>query len=243
MLAIFKREMRSYFTTATGYIFLAVSLALLGAMFGATTFLQATSEAGTYFLFMLAILVIILPILTMKTFSEERRTKTDQLLLTAPVPVTKMVLGKYLAAFTMFMIVVLLSMLNYIPLSAYAVEDAYGSTSSPNFVMILGSTFAIILVGMCFIAIGMFISSLTENQFAAIVITLGVLAALLCISIFNSFISSSAVRAILDWFSVYSRFYNFTYGLFDFGALIYYLSVAGVFVFLTIRVFIARRFR
>jgi ABC-2 type transport system permease protein len=109
--------------------------------------------------------------------------------------------------------------------------------------MILGSTFAIVLVGMCFIAIGMFISSLTENQFAAIVVTFGVLAGLLCISLFNSYIPSAAVRGIFDWFSIYNRFYNFTYGLFDFGALIYYLSVAGVFVFLTIRVYEARRYR
>ena len=243
MLAIFKREMRGYFTTATGYIFLAVSLALLGAILGATTLMQGTASTGTYFIFMLVVLVVILPILTMKTFSEEKRTKTEQLLLTAPVSITKMVFGKFLAAFTMFMIVVVASMLNYIPLYAYTYKDALNTTMPPNFVMILGSTFAIVLVGMCFIAIGMFISSLTENQFAAIVITFGVLAALLFISVFNSYIPSAAIRGIFDWFSVYNRFYNFTYGLFDFGALIYYLSVAGVFVFLTIRVFEARRYR
>jgi ABC-2 type transport system permease protein len=113
----------------------------------------------------------------------------------------------------------------------------------PNFVMILGSTIAILLVGMSFIAIGMFVSSLTENQFAAVVITFGILAALLCITIFNGYINSAAIRLILDWFSIYNRFYNFTYGLFDFGALIYYLSVSGVFVFLTIRVFESRRYR
>ncbi len=243
MLAIFKKELRSYFTSATGYIFLAVSMALLGAAFGVTTFLRASGETGSYFIFMLIILAIILPILTMKMFSEEKRTKTEQLLLTAPVSITKMVFGKYLAAFTMFMIVVFASMLNYIPLYGYTIEDAISSTMPPNFVMILGSTFAIILVGMCFIAIGMFISSLTENQFAAIVVTFGVLAALLCISVFNSYIPSAAIRGIFDWFSIYNRFYNFTYGLFDFGALIYYLSVAGVFVFLTIRVYEARRYR
>jgi hypothetical protein len=82
-----------------------------------------------------------------------------------------------------------------------------------------------------------------ENQFAAVVITFGILAALLCITIFNGYINSAAIRLVLDWFSIYNRFYNFTYGLFDFGALIYYLSVSGVFVFLTIRVFESRRYR
>ena len=105
MLAIFKREMRSYFTTATGYIFLAVSLALFGAALGATTLLQSSSDTSTYFIFKLVILIVILPILTMKIFSEEKKTKTEQLLLTAPVSIPKMVLGKYLAAFCMYLIV------------------------------------------------------------------------------------------------------------------------------------------
>ena len=243
MLAIFKRELRSYFTTATGYIFLAISLALFGAILGATTLMNATSSTSTYFILVLIILAMILPILTMKSFSEEKRTKTEQLLLTAPVSIPRMVLGKYLAALTMYVIVVIASMLNYIPLYTYTVKDALSSTMPPNFVMILGSTIAILLVGMSFIAIGMFVSSLTENQFAAVVITFGILAALLCITIFNGYINSAAIRLILDWFSIYNRFYNFTYGLFDFGALIYYLSVSGVFVFLTIRVFESRRYR
>ena len=242
MLAIFKREMRSYFTTATGYIFLAVSLALFGAALGATTLLQSSSDTSTYFIFKLVILIVILPILTMKIFSEEKKTKTEQLLLTAPVSIPKMVLGKYLAALCMFLIVVVVSMVNYIPLYQYAVKDSI-NTMPPSFTMIIGSTFAILLVGMSFIAIGMFVSALTENQFAAVVITLGVLVALLCVSIFNGYIGSPAIKAILDFFSIYSRFGNFTYGLFDFGALLYYVSIAGVFVFLTMRVFETRRYR
>ena len=242
MLAIFKREMRSYFTTATGYIFLAVSLALFGAALGATTLLQSSSDTSTYFIFKLVILIVILPILTMKIFSEEKKTKTEQLLLTAPVSIPKMVLGKYLAAFCMYLIVILVSMVNYIPLYQYAVKDSI-NTMPPSFTMIIGSTFAIVLVGMSFIAIGMFVSALTENQFAAVVITLGVLVALLCVSIFNGYIGSPAIKAILDFFSIYSRFGNFTYGLFDFGALLYYVSMAGVFVFLTMRVFETRRYR
>lgn len=242
MLSIFKREMRSYFTTATGYIFLAVSLALFGVALGITTFMQSSADTGSYFTFVLVILAVILPILTMKTFSEEKKTKTEQLLLTAPVSVPKMVLGKYFAALCMFLIVMGAAMINYIPLYRYAVKDTFNATP-PNFVMIIGSTFALILVGMGFIAIGMFVSSLTENQFAAVVITLGILVALLFIGAFNGYIASSAIRAILDWFSIYNRFYNFTYGIFDFGALFYYISIAAVFVFLTIRVFESRRYR
>ena len=243
MLAIFKREMRSYFTTATGYIFLAISLALFGGILGATTLMQGTARTDTYFVFALLSFVVILPILTMKMFSEEKKTKTEQLLLTAPVSVVKMVFGKYLAAFAMFMIVIASSMLYYIPLYQYAVDDYRPNTMPPNMVMILGNTFALILVGMAFIAIGMFISSLTENQFAAIVGTLGIFAALFVFGILASFIPNEAIRYIFSFLSVYSRYEGFTFGMFDFGALVYYIALAGAFIFLTIRVFISRRYR
>ena len=243
MLAIFKREMRSYFTTATGYIFLAVSLALFGGILGATTLMQGSGKTDLYFSFVLISFVVILPILTMKTFSEEKKTKTEQLLLTAPVSVTKMVFGKYLAAFAMFMIVIVSSMIYYIPLYQYTVDDYISSTMPPSMVMILGNTFALVLIGMAFIAIGMFISALTENQFAAIVGTLGVLAALFVLGIISAYIPNEAIRYIFSFVSVYDRYIGFTYGMFDFGALIYYLALAGAFIFLTIRVFISRRYR
>ena len=97
-------------------------------------------------------------------------------------------------------------------------------------------------MGACVIAIGIFISSLTENQFASIVLTIVILLAFLLISSFNSLIANEAVRAIFDWFSLYSRYVQFSYGIFDISALLYYISLAGVFVFLTTRVFEARRY-
>ena len=235
--------MRSYFTTATGYIFLAISLALFGGILGATTLMQGTAKTDLYFMFVLLALVVIIPILTMKMFSEEKKTKTEQLLLTAPVSVVKMVFGKYLAAFAMFMIVIASSMIYYIPLYQYTVDDYLPNTMPPSMVMILGNTFALILVGMAFIAIGMFISSLTDNQFAAIVGTLGIFAALFVLGILSAYIPNEPVRYIFSFLSVYSRYEGFTYGIFDFGALIYYIALTGAFIFLTIRVFISRRYR
>lgn len=240
MLAIYRREMRSYFTTSTGYVFLAISLALSGFMLGFTTLLMGTSDTSTYFAIMLFMLLIFLPILTMKIFSEEKRTKTEQLLLTAPIRISSMVLGKFFAAFTMFIISMVASSLNFFIVFRYAVNDNITS-SGPNIAMLMGNMFALLLVGMVFIAIGMFVSSLTENQFAAVLITILILLFLLLVGAFNSLITSNAVRAVLDWLSIYSRFKNFSYGMFDIGALIYYISVAGVFIFLTVRVFEARR--
>ena len=247
MLAIYKREMHAYFTTSVGYIFIAVALALSGFCFSITTLQNfggtPTADTSFYFLIMIFALMIMLPILTMKSFSEERKTKTEQLLLTAPVSITSMVMAKFLAAYTMFVGTVLLSSVNYITLYLYSEKSTIYTNMDPNAAAIIGNTIALLLVGMCFIAIGIYVSSLTENQFAAVVITLGVLIALLCVSIFNGYIGSPAIKAILDFFSIYSRFGNFTYGLFDFGALLYYVSIAGVFVFLTMRVFETRRYR
>ena len=114
----------------------------------------------------------------------------------------------------------------------------------------MGSLIAVFLVGAAFIAIGLFISSLTENQLSAAVITIAVILLMVVMGFVNQIgsdsegtrlVSNYAVRFVIDWISVFSRFGSFTRGLFDFSALIYYLSLAGVFLFLTVRVYEKRR--
>ncbi len=224
-------------------MFLAISLALSGFMLGFTTLIMGTSDTSTYFAMMLFMLLIFLPILTMKTFSEEKRTKTEQLLLTSPIRISSMVLGKFLAAFTMFVISMALSSINFLVVFNYAVDSILAASRGPNIAMLFGNMFALLLVGMVFIAIGMFVSSLTENQFASVLITIVILLGFLLVGAFSSLIQSDAIRTVLSWLSIYSRFQNFSYGMFDIGALIYYISVAGVFIFLTVRVFEARRIK
>ncbi|MBO5212591.1 MAG: ABC transporter permease subunit [Clostridia bacterium] len=242
MLSIFKREMHSYFTTSTGYIFLAISIALSAVVFGITTLMIQTSYTRYYFTVIIFMFLIFLPILTMKTFSDEKKTKTEQLLYTSPVSMTGIVMGKFLACSAMFTIYALLSSINFFVLSKYAVTDFY-TQNPPNVPMIVGGMIAVLLVGMAFIAIGVFVSSLTENQFAAVIITIVVLLFFLVINLFNGMIGWYPIRIILSWLSIFNRYQNFTYGIFDFGALVYYLSVMGVFLFLTVRVLDSRRYR
>lgn len=242
MLAIYKREMRSYFTTSTGYVFLFISLAISGLLLGITTLLSGTSDTSSFFSIMLFMLIIFLPILTMKTFSEEKKTKTEQLLLTAPIRTSSMVMGKFLAAFSMFFISVLLTGIYILIVYGYANNDGL-SSHGPNIAMLMGDTLALLLVGMVFIAVGMFVSSLTENQFASVLITILILLALLLVNVLNSLISVQFIRDIFNFLSIYSRFKNFTYGMFDISALVYYLSVTGIFIFLTVRVFESRKVR
>ncbi len=245
MLAIFKKEMKLYFTTATGYIFLAIASIVSGFILSVNTIMQTepTSNTTTYFSFIVIMMMVFLPVLTMRSFSDERRTKTDQLLFTSPVSVFSLVFGKFLSAFCMFLIYLALSLFNFIPLFAFVAEGASG----PNIAMIIGNYIALILVGMCFIAIGIFISALTENMFASAAITVAVLFGLLLINGISSlpFLQGDGfayvIRFIVDWLSIFARYDAFVYGYFDIASLIYYFSITGIFLFLTERQFQARR--
>ncbi|MBE6631353.1 MAG: ABC transporter [Ruminococcaceae bacterium] len=233
MLAIYKREMRAYFSSPIGYIFIAVFLAASGFMFSVSTLLAGTeSDISSYFAMMIYVLLIVVPLLTMKLFSEERKTKTEQLLLTAPVSLPGMVFAKFLAAYTMFAITFLVSCINLFSLYEYG---------NPNTADLIGYIIAILFVGSAYVAVGTFISSLTENQLVSAIGTIAVLAALILASAFNESIDFAPLRAVLSWVSIYSRFYNFTYGIFDVAATFYYISICFVFLFLTVRVFEKRR--
>ena len=148
MLAIFKREMRSYFTGVVGYVFLVVFLAMAAAVFCYTTLFSMSANITTYFVIMLLFSAIVLPLLTMKSFSEERKLKTEQLVLTSPVSRTGMVIGKVLAAYCMFAGCMVFNSLYFLILNYYAVL---------KFWLLLGNLVAILLVGMVFISIGLFV--------------------------------------------------------------------------------------
>ena len=232
MTAIYKREMRSYFTTPTGYIFAAIFLCASGFLFALCTLQMQTSDVSSYFQFLMYAYIVVIPLLTMKSFAEEKKNGTEQLLLTSPVSLTSMVLAKFLAAFTMFVGTLLVSSV------AMAVLGLY---SEPNWARVIGCTIGILLVGICFIAIGLFVSSLTDNQFVAAIGTIALLAGLVVIAIINGLIDNYYLRLVLDWISIYSRYMNFTYGIFDVASAVYYLSICVVFLFLTVRVYEKRR--
>lgn len=233
MIAIFKREMRSYFTSAIGYVFIAVFLAVSGFVFSLTT-LQAgiDSDVAAYFTMLLFAFIVVIPLLTMRMFSEERRSRTEQLLLTSPVSLFGMVFGKFLAAYAMFACTYLASCLNFYALYKFG---------TPNTAQLVGYSIAILLIGAAFVSVGIFISSLTENQIIAAIGTIAVILIFLLAGFLNQYIDVYAIRAVLDWISVYSRFGNFTFGVFDFNAVLYYFSISGVFMFLTVRIYEKRR--
>lgn len=246
MLAIYKKELRSYFTNPLGFVFVGIFLAVSALLFSYTTFLSKTYDTSSYFLLMIFVLVLLLPLLTMRLFAEEKKLRTEQLLLTAPISLTGMVLGKFFAAFTMFFGCMLVSCINFIPLYVIAAAErgnlSYATTYvGPVTAQIVGSMIAIILIGAVFIALGTLVSTLTENQLAAAIITMAAIFGLIFTSLISSFVPVVWIRTALNWISVLGRFTNLSNGVFDIAAVVYYLSLAFVFLFLTVRVYEKRR--
>lgn len=246
MLAIYKKELRSYFTNPLGFVFVGIFLAVSALLFSYTTFLSKTYDTSSYFLLMIFVLVLLLPLLTMRLFAEEKKLRTEQLLLTAPISLTGMVLGKFFAAFTMFFGCMLVSCINFIPLYAIAAAERGNLSYSTTYVgpvtaQIVGSMIAIVLIGAVFIALGTLVSTLTENQLAAAIITMAAIFGLIFTSLISSFVPVVWIRTVLNWISVLGRFSNLSNGVFDIAAVVYYLSLTFVFLFLTVRVYEKRR--
>ena len=138
MFAIYKRELRSYFITPIGYIFCGMFLLVSGILFYRTTLAaQSTESLGTYFIYLLLMFAILIPLLTMKLLADDRRSKTEQLLMTAPVSITGMVMGKYLAALTIYGCTFFVNIFNFILLYRYG---------SPNTASILANIFGVFLI-------------------------------------------------------------------------------------------------
>ena len=234
MLAIFKRELRSYFVGVIGYVFLVIYLTIAGALFSYTTMFSMSSDVTTYFTFMLIFSAIVLPLLTMKSFSEERKTKTEQLILTAPVSIPSMVLAKFLASYTVFGGATVLTSLYFLFLVPY---------TKLQFAILFGNLVALLLVGMVFISIGLFVSALTENQLSAAIGTIAIILVFMGVGMISSLVPSNYwFRFVVEALSVFTRFQSFTNGYFELSSFVYYLTVSALFLYFTIRVYDRRRY-
>ena len=234
MLAIYKRELRSYFKGAIGYVFLVVYLAIAAVIFAYSNLFAMSSNMTSFYTFMLLFSAIALPLLTMKSFSEEKKTKTEQLLLTAPISLPAMVFGKFLAAYTVFGGAAIFVSLYFLLLAPY---------TQLQVAILFGNALALLLVGMVFISIGLFISSVTENQLSSAIGTITVILGFLAIGLINNLLPSSYfLRYIFDAISIFSRFQAFTNGYFELASIIYYLSVSGIFLWMTMRIYDRRRY-
>ena len=231
MLAILKREMSNYFTSPIGYIFLAVFYFFSGMFF--TSVLAANTTDITYvFSSLFTVLIFIIPLLTMRSMSEDKKQKTDQLLLTSPLNLSGLVAGKFLAAFLMYCIALAVTVVYSLILAAFAV---------PEWPVVIGNILGALLLGAALISIGFFISSLTENQLIAAVGSFAVMMFILMIDGFASLIPVTQIASIITSLSFMSRYNDFVTGILNISNILFFISVAVVFNFFTVRVLEKRR--
>lgn len=159
MTAIFKREFKSFFTSPVGYVVLALVMGLSGYFFSLyNVTVGYVTLSGVFENLFSFLLLLVLPVLTMRLLSEDKRQKTDQALLTAPVSLTGIALGKFLAALLVFAISISITLV-------FAIIIAFQVT--PDWMVIIGNYIGLLLLGGTIISIGLLISSLTESQFIA----------------------------------------------------------------------------
>ena len=232
MFAIFKRELKAYFTSPLGYVFLAIFYAFSGLFFYIFSLSVGSTDISSVFLMMFIVLMVFVPLLTMRLLSEDKKQKTDQLTLTAPVSLLSIVMGKFLAAYVIFAIGV-------------AVMPVYGFVMSTfatvSWLPIWGNTVGLLLLGGIFVSIGLFISSLTENQMIAAIGGFLINLMILLMNTLKSALPNGFLQDVLSSISVYSRYSEITNGIFSLSSLIFFVSVIFIFLFLTVRVLEKRR--
>lgn len=286
MLAVYKRELRAYFTSSTGFIFMGFFLLISGFFYAMTNIFGASSNYTVVLGNITFIFLIVVPILTMRLMPDDKRLRTDQLLYTSPLSISGIVLGKYFAAVTVFVLTLLVTCLYPIIMSFFGNIAVWE---------IVGAYIGFLLLGSCFIAIGLFVSSLTDNQVIAAVITFSALlfvwiidwvaqglptdrasgiifAAILALAagafvyyntrniyvgiaitlvgaaiivaayfLADKYFFDGFIVRVFEWFSLLKRYEEFQMGVLSLSPIVYYITFAAAFNFLTIRVIEKRR--
>ena len=218
MRAIFKREMRAYFASPVGYVVVAALLALYGFFYYQVMAIGSSSYITQVFSTMFMFSMMIMPIITMRSMSDDRKNKTDQALITAPVSVTGIVMGKFLAAFGVYFIANTLALLPAITMGFFSSAFPWGILFGNYiacvgvFVPLVGGT---LLYGAAMISIGVFISGLTISQVIAAIGTFVIAIFLMFVDQIASALSGNFIGTILTWISFTSRYDTFTQGIFS----------------------------
>lgn len=229
MKAIYLKELSSYFKSARGYICIGLYVLFGGQFLLMQVRYQGTNDIAAVFENMYLVVLLTLPLLTMRLLSEEKRTRTDQALFTAPVSLTEIVWGKFMAAFTVF----------FLGISAFIIYFfVLGAFSEPDVSMFLGNFLGMLLLGAALLSLGVFVSALTESQMLAAVGTFACMLLILFLDSVSGILpdSLSAVSDILAEISLEARFSDFAAGLLDLTNMIYFVSIVVIFNFLSERV-------
>ena len=231
MAAVFWKEVKSYFYSPIAYILIGLFILLTSIFFYFGNILNTYGDFTIQLANIGFFLIFIIPVLTMRILSEDRKTGTEVLLLTSPASLTSIVVGKFLALFLVFMVLTCITFIYPIILIAFG-----GQLTT----QLIGGYIGFILLGAAFISVGVFASSLTENQIVAVVVGF---ISLLIMWLADSIASTvgGIIGKVLSWFSLLSRYDDFNKGILGLGPVVYYLSFTAVFLFLTVRMIEKRR--
>lgn len=233
MGAIFRRELKAYFTSPIAYIFIAAFYLYTGNYFVNYNMASGSADMSYAFSSAFVIMMILLPLLTMRLMSEDKKQRTDQCLLTAPVSLGGIVAGKFFAAVCVF----LAAMAIYIP---YVIV-LYSLAGTVEWAAIIGTMAALLLLGASFISIGIFVSSLTESQVVAAIVSFVINMFFYMLDMLAGSVSNEFISNIMVSLGFYSRYNEFTTGVFDLSSVLFFVSTIFIFNFLTVRVLEKRR--
>ena len=222
MKAVYRKEIGQLFHSVIGYVYLGIFLLIGGGYFLLYNLMSANGDIRNFFSPMMSTVIFLLPILTMRTYAEERKMHTEQLLLSAPISSLSVALGKFFAVFTIFAVGLAFTLIYVLVLAMLGRFDL---------MMVLGNYVGMLVAASAFIAIGLFISTLTENQIIACIITYAVLLGLWLIGFAQSYLPNEFLKSLAGYLSVSNRFAEFSMGILDFSTIVYYLSITAFFLF------------
>ncbi len=221
MQANFLKELKLYFSSMTVYVFLAIFFFIAGVMFFSSVLFVQSGDIAPFFSGLSSQILFCIPLLTMRSFSEEKKLKTDQLLFTLPISEWDVVLSKFLACMAFYAMALVLTVIFPITLALLG---------SPQPLVSVGNYVGVLLFGAMLIAIGLFVSSLTENQVVSAVVSYSISLFLWMSGIISSYVSQPILKTILRYTSANYYFEPFTLGIFDLSNVMYYLAMTTLFL-------------
>ncbi len=225
MKPIIKKELRIYFGTPIAWVFIGVLVCVGAIFFSMYNLFGQSSNIGLVFSSLPLVFVIMTPLLTMRLIAEERGTRTDQLLLTSPISVSSIVWGKLISAIIVLLIPIFVMIIFPIILNFYT-DVQWG--------IVFTNYFGFFLLGSAFMSIGLFISSLTENQFTAAIVTIAVLLSMYLLSAFTNTTGIKIIDSVIDVLKITRHFDGFFTGFIKLTDAIYYVSITVIFALLTV---------
>ncbi|MFY9130857.1 MAG: ABC-2 transporter permease [Saccharofermentanales bacterium] len=224
MIAVFKREFHAYFHSPLGYVFIAVMYFFTAYYFFMGNLVQNTTDMSFLFNQLFTVVLFLVPILTMRLMSEDQRAGTNQILFTSPVSRLGIVCGKYFAAFAVYLMSISGALIMAL------IVEFFSKTDWP---VVIGHLIGLILLGASLIAICLFLSGLTESQVIAAVSGFAASLSLVLIDALVSVVSGKTFKTLFMYMSFNNRYHGFTIGIIDFSNVVFFLSIAALFVLLT----------